>query len=63
MLLHRVQQQVEEVTNIMKENVHKLFVRGNQLDELNERSENLMSAASDFHSASSRSVGDFFSVS
>lgn len=50
----RVKQQVEEVTNIMKENVNKLFVRGDHLDELNERSENLRSAADDFHSASSR---------
>jgi len=38
----------------MKENVNKLFVRGDHLDELNERSENLRSAADDFHSASSR---------
>lgn len=51
----RVQQQVAEVTTIMKENVNKLFVRGDRLDELNERSENLRSAADEFHSASARS--------
>nr|CAH0098425.1 unnamed protein product [Daphnia galeata] len=52
--LREVKSQVEEVTNVMKENVHKLFARGDQLDELNERSENLRSASDEFHSASSR---------
>ncbi|EFX72638.1 hypothetical protein DAPPUDRAFT_308102 [Daphnia pulex] len=52
--LKEVKSQVEEVTNVMKENVHKLFARGDQLDELNERSENLRSASDEFHTASSR---------
>ncbi|XP_057373050.1 vesicle-associated membrane protein 8-like [Daphnia carinata] len=52
--LRDVKSQVEEVTNVMKENVHKLFARGDQLDDLNERSENLRSASDEFHSASSR---------
>ena len=49
-----VKSQVEEVTNVMKENVNKLFARGECLDELNERSENLRSASDEFHSASAR---------
>lgn len=53
-LICSVKLQVEEVTNVMKENVNKLFVRGDRLDELNERSENLRSASDEFHSASSR---------
>jgi vesicle-associated membrane protein 4 len=52
--LHSVKSQVEDVTNVMKENVHKLFARGDQLDELNERSENLRSASDEFQTASSR---------
>ncbi len=46
--------QVEEVTSVMKENVNKLFARGDQLSELNERSENLRSVSDEFYSASSR---------
>ena len=53
-LISRVKTQVEEVTNVMKENINKLFVRGDRLDELNERSENLRSASNEFHTASSR---------
>jgi len=49
-----VKLQVEEITNIMKENVNKLFARGDRLEDLDARSENLRSASSDFHAASSR---------
>lgn len=49
-----VKLQVEEITNIMKENVNKLFTRGDRLEDLDARSENLRSASSDFHAASSR---------
>ena len=51
-----VRLQVEEVTNIMKENVNKMFVRGDQLEDLNERSENLRTASDGFYSASSRYI-------
>ena len=44
----------------MKENVNKLFVRGDRLDELSERSENLRSAADEFQSASARSAWDYY---
>jgi len=49
-----VKLQVEEITTIMKENVNKLFTRGDRLEDLDARSENLRSASSDFHTASSR---------
>ena len=54
LIFSSVKLQVEEITNIMKENVNKLFARGDRLEDLDARSENLRSASSDFHAASSR---------
>ena len=55
-----VKAQVEEVTSVMRENVNKLFARGDQLSELNERSENLRSVSDEFYSASSRLLYYFY---
>ena len=52
--------QVDEVTSVMRENVNKLFARGDQLSELNERSENLRSVSDEFYSASSRLLYYFY---
>ena len=49
-----VQLQVEEVTSAMKENINKLFDRGNNLDSLNIRSESLRSASDSFASSAGR---------
>ena len=55
-----VKAQVDEVTSVMRENVNKLFARGDQLSELNERSENLRSVSDEFYSASSRLLYYFY---
>ena len=52
--------QVDEVTSVMRENVNKLFARGDQLSELNERSENVRSVSDEFYSASSRLLYYFY---
>ena len=55
-----VKAQVDEVTSVMRENVNKLFARGDQLSELNERSENVRSVSDEFYSASSRLLYYFY---
>ena len=59
-LICSVKAQVDEVTSVMRENVNKLFARGDQLSELNERSENLRSVSDEFYSASSRLLYYFY---
>ncbi len=49
-----LQNQVREVTDIMRENVSKMLDRGERLDELNARSEALSDASAEFRSSSLR---------
>jgi len=46
--LNKVQQQAEDVTNIMRQNIEKTMQRGQQLDELDDKSLRLEESASRF---------------
>lgn len=50
----QVRSQVQEVTGIMQENVGKIMERGERLDDLQDRSEQLISVSDDFYVTSAR---------
>lgn len=50
--LGRLQSQVEDVVDTMKANIEKVVDRGQSLDELNDRSENLVNSGDLFHKRS-----------
>ncbi|KAJ3008967.1 UNVERIFIED_CONTAM: hypothetical protein HDU68_002883 [Siphonaria sp. JEL0065] len=48
----QVQAQVDETIGVMQDNIHKVMQRGETLETLNERSENLASSAETFKNKS-----------
>ncbi|KAJ3085565.1 hypothetical protein HK102_014041 [Quaeritorhiza haematococci] len=49
-----VQQQVDEVVGIMQDNIHKVMQRGEQLDTLQNKTENLQNSSMQFKKGASR---------
>ncbi|KAJ3038613.1 SNAP receptor, synaptobrevin [Rhizophlyctis rosea] len=49
-----VQQQVDEVVGIMQENIHKVMARGEQLDTLNNKTEDLQQSSMQFRRGANR---------
>lgn len=54
LLLFRLKEHVNEVSNIMQENIEKILERGSRLDHLEDRSEMLSSRADEFRVHSRR---------
>ena len=50
----RVKLQIEEVVSSMRDNMHKIFERGNKMEELERHSESLIGVSSDFKTAATR---------
>lgn len=46
--IHRLQNQVDEVVDIMQSNISQVMERGDRLEDLNDKSENLSSSADVF---------------
>lgn len=51
-VMDKLQDDVSEVTHLMKNNIEKVVDRGDRLDDLQERSEDLHSSSIQFHKSS-----------